>query len=242
MLISHKKKFIFIHIYKTAGSSVMNVFLPYARLIDRMVFDFRYTRKFFSLIIHVMNWYDDGQKQFTGVHKHAPAFSIKNYMGEKRYRDYFSFVFVRNPFDLLVSLYFYISQTKVHKDYQKVINMNFTRFASWYLSTNPPRQVDFVIDPVSNELIVDYIGRFETLNEDMAYIKGKLGIATDRGLQHRNPSKNRKSKNYKEYFDSATIELVSIYFKDDLEFLGYRYDGSFTDQIPITIKEQNVHC
>ncbi|KQC29344.1 sulfotransferase family 2 domain-containing protein [Flagellimonas eckloniae] len=224
MLISHKKKFVFVHIYKTAGTSVMNVFLPYGRFIDRLVFDFWFSKKIISQIIKLMKWNDDGQRQFTGVHKHAPAIAIKNYMGPS-YDDYFSFVFVRNPYDLMVSLYFYISQAKLHVDHERVSKMTFTEFATWHISTNPKTQWDFVADPTTGNLMVDYVGKFETLNSDLEHIMSKLDLADNRGLTHKNPSRKRKSKDYRDYYDTSTKKMVSDYFKKDLEGFGYSFDG-----------------
>ena len=225
MLISPKKKFVFVHIYKTAGTSVMNVFLPYARLIDKMVFDYWLSKKTISQIIKLMNWTDDGQRQFTGVHKHAPAWEIRDYMGSEKYGSYFSFVFVRNPYDLLVSLYFYVSQARRHKDHKRTLQMTFKEFAKWHIASNPPTQWDFVSDRETNTLIVDYIGRFESLNEDLEYIIQKLELPVQRDLRHKNPSRKRKSKDYRDYYDTETKALVASYFQKDLEHFGYDFNG-----------------
>jgi len=225
MLISHKNKFIFVHIYKTAGTSVTSVFLPHSRLIDRLVFEFVPTRKFVSLIIRIMNWYDDGQKQFTGVHKHAKAIDILNYLGEKKFFDYYKFVFVRNPYDLMVSLYFYISQSKNHIDYAKVSDMSFKEFLVWYISKTPPLQLDFIRHPKTKEIIVDYIGKFETLDKDIDCIQRKLELNTVKNLTHLNPSSKRKSKDFRAYYDEETKSMVGSYFKEDLDVLGYDFNG-----------------
>lgn len=203
----------------------MNVFLPYARQIDRMVFDYWLSKKIISQIIKLMGWIDDGQRQFTGVHKHASAQEILTYMGRDSYQSYFSFVFVRNPYDLLVSLYFYITQAKRHKDHDKVIEMSFKEFANWHIASKPPRQWDFVSDSETNALIVDYVGRFETLNEDLKTITQKLTLPERRDLRHKNPSRKRKSKDYRDYYDPETKALVTAYFKKDLEQFNYDFNG-----------------
>ena len=77
MLISHRKQFIFIHIYKTVGTSVMEAFISYASLIDRLAYEYRYTQILFQIINHFMGWRDDGMKQITGFHKHVKAHEIK---------------------------------------------------------------------------------------------------------------------------------------------------------------------
>ena len=92
MIISHKKKFIFVHIYKTAGSSVR-------RRLER-----------FDAAYNLFHW---GKSKFTpnpvliaplGL-KHSDAKTIRKAVGAETYDSYFSFCFVRNPWDWQVSLY-----------------------------------------------------------------------------------------------------------------------------------------
>lgn len=225
MLISHRKKFVFVHIYKTAGTSITDLFLPYARLRDRLVFKFLPTRMAASLIIRIMGWYDDGHKQFTGVHKHAPAIEIKKYMGAKKFDRYYSFVFVRNPFDLMVSLYFYIRQNAAHKDHKRLQEMEFTDFVRWEIDSKPRLQYDFISDPESGEIIVDYIGYFERINEDLEFLKNKFGIRAAGEVKHKNPSSQRDKKDYRSYYTDEARELVASYFRKDLDELGYDFDG-----------------
>jgi len=225
MLISHSKKFVFVHIYKTAGTSISDLFLPYSRLKDRLVFQFKPTRKFVSLVIRLMKWHDDGQQQFTGVHKHAPAIDIKNYMGATKYDDYYKFIFVRNPYDLMVSLYFYIRQAKVHRDHERVNTMEFDEFVKWEIERNPPLQWDFLTDPDSGEIIVNYIGYFETIKDDISFLKTKFALGEAGSIQHKNPSNKRSKKDYRTYYTEDSKNRVEQYFKKDLENLGYSFEG-----------------
>ncbi len=232
MLISHTKKFIFIHIYKTAGTSVMDVFLPYCRLIDRLVYENKISRKLIGISGHLLGWDDDGNKQFTGFHMHATAAEIREKMGGSLFDSYYKFVFVRNPFDFLVSLYFYISQDKNHRDHGMVLKMSFLVFLRWYTVNNPSHQVDFIVEPHTNKMLVDYIGRFETLEKDITFIQERLGLEVRKGVQHKNPSLKRKSKNYKDYYNDEAKNLVENYFQTDLNLLGYNFDG-FQENSPM---------
>lgn len=232
MLMSHKYKFIFIHIYKTAGTSIMGEFVPYSRLIDRLAYDFWISRKVYGVILKQMGWQDDGMKQFTGFHKHATAFDIKKKIGDNIFDSYYKFSFVRNPFDFLVSLYFYILQAKEHIMHQDVSMMNYFEFLKWYLSQNPPHQIDFLMNPDRDQKLVDYIGRFETIENDVNIVKKHLNLSISSNIHHMNPSIKRKSKNYKDYYDHKSRDLVLSYFKSDFENLGYDFDG-FQETIPL---------
>ena len=73
MLISHRQRFIFVHPQKTGGSSIETVLK--ARCPD------------------AIHWH--------GRHGHAQAGLDE--IGRERWKEYFSFCFVRNPWDRLVS-------------------------------------------------------------------------------------------------------------------------------------------
>lgn len=223
MLLSKKEKFIFIHIYKTAGTSVTNFFVPYCRLIDRMAYEFKLTSSLFGKVLSIMKWQDDGMKQFTGFRKHAKAYEIKN--GIKDYNQYFKFAFVRNPYDLLASKYFFIQQSTIHKDHIKANELSFEEYIKYYISEKPSLQIDFLTDLESGEIIVDFIGRFETIGNDIEIIKRKLNLNSDKKLQHKNLSKYRSGRNYKDFYSSELKELVEVYFRKDFETLGYNFNG-----------------
>ncbi len=83
MLISHDHKFIFIHIGKTGGTSIEQV------LCEHLDIDLKCTEKA-----------PDGEWW-----KHIWAKGMRRRVGEKLWNKYFTFAFVRNPFDMILSLY-----------------------------------------------------------------------------------------------------------------------------------------
>ena len=210
----------------------MEAFIPYARLIDRLAFDYRYTQILFQAINHLMGWQDDGMEQITGFHKHAKAFEIKEKLENEIFDSYYKFSFVRNPFDFLVSLYFYINPSKRYRIRSKAIDMEFKDFVKWHISVNHPCQVDFITDPNDGKMLVDYIGRFETLEKDIAIIRKRLNIKTGGSVKHKNPSIHRLSKDYKVYYDQESRKLVENHYQRDLSLLGYSFNG-FDEVMPI---------
>ncbi|MEP4891919.1 MAG: sulfotransferase family 2 domain-containing protein [Aliiglaciecola sp.] len=225
MLMSHAHKFIFIHIYKTAGTSITNEFVPYCRILDRLAYQNWFSRGIYGQINNLMGWSNDGMKQFTGYHKHARACEVEAKFGSEAFASYYKFAFVRNPFDLIVSLYFYIMQSKKHISHELVSNMTFLEFLQWHLAKKPPLQIDFLMNESRDKKLVDYVGRFENLAQDTASIKQQLNLPVSGEIEHRNPSKNRKNKHYKDYYDEESKSLIWNYFRLDFELLGYDYDG-----------------
>ena len=73
MIISNKKKFIFVHIYKTGGTSVSSALVRYARFRERIASEFYLSKKIVSTINDKLELADQGNKWVNGLHKHAKA-------------------------------------------------------------------------------------------------------------------------------------------------------------------------
>jgi hypothetical protein len=97
MIISHRHKFIFIHVNKSAGMSIGNSLLPSLSEGDE---EYGYSRK--SIRANSKNL-EDGRDSLP--HKHASANAAKVYLGREKFDSYFKFAAVRNPFDRIVSAY-----------------------------------------------------------------------------------------------------------------------------------------
>lgn len=224
LLISYKYNFLFIHIVKTAGSSITYYLAPYARFIDRFAYGYWITRKTLGMLNRLLGWKELGYKPYTGFLKHGTVLDAKNTLSEEVFKSLFKFAFVRNPWDWRVSLYFYIRQTPKHDNYDIISNMSFSDFIKWDVLRKPKRQVDFVCD-LNNHIIVDYIGRYENLHEDFEIIKKKLSIKHSKSeLPQINVSKNREFKDYRKYYNDETRSLVGDYFRDDIEKFGYKFE------------------
>lgn len=204
MIISHRKAFIFIHINKAAGTSVKKALGPYA--------DFMYRKYSIHRVLYVLGL-------AKAPAEHSTAVEIRQRFGAHIFDNYFKFAFVRNPWDWQVSQYHYILSHPFHPQHRKVRSLrSFAEYLEWHIENDKMSQKSFVTDARGN-LIVDYLGRFETLREDFASICQRIGI--DCPLPHKNPSTHN---DYRFYYDERTANLVAQEFRDDIEFFGYRFD------------------
>ena len=221
MIISHKKKFIFIHIYKTGGTSIYSSLISSGRLIERLsgYYHSRYIIKIINRLFHLQ---DKGNEWINGVHKHATAIDMKNYLNEDIFNYYFKFAFVRNPFDWLVSLYHYLKGSKGHRNYTLANKLDFGNFVLRYIKIKSPLQSDFITE--NDNIIVDYIGKLESLQDDLNYIYKRIGLShlSEKTIPWKN--KSIRNNNYMEYYDEDLKKKVIEYFKKDFVMFGYKYD------------------
>ena len=227
-LISHRHKFIFIHIYKTAGTSVTASLLRHSSFKDRLAYDYLITKKLSNTIDRIFNSWDDGKKWLTGYHKHSQAIEIREHLGSSCFDEYYKFSFVRNSWDWLVSLYFYIRRENTHINHHLANQLNFKEFLQNYLETNPPLQLDFISDS-QGKIIVDKIGCFEQLQQDFAEILDRIQIEDRQynspNLKVINMSSNR-SRNYQQYYDGESSNWVEEYFQPDIAYFKFQFESS----------------
>ena len=142
---------------------------------------------------------------------------------------YYKFGFVRNPWDRAVSLYErHAIRSKTGEGYwRKQKTMSFEEFIEWmkYASsdsrcTGPYRyQLDWFVDH-SGDVIVDFIGKYERLDEDWATVAAKLKIDTP--LPKLNVRKT-KCRHYTEYYNNKMRDIISTRFAVDIEYFEYEF-------------------
>ena len=213
-MISDKYKFIYIHIPKTAGESIEEVLsneFEDSRIVSNDP-DWDILIKHDTLIEH--------------------DYSMKSPLS-----DFFTFSFVRNPWDRMVSHWKYFIQTErsppmpfedfvfnFHKVLKEAINGHWWNPYRKYIFTAP--QLDFLTDE-NGEVQVNYIGRFEELQKDFDHVCKQLNIKAIK-LPHKNKTSRKPHQEY--YKTQGCIDEVARRYKKDIEYFKY----NFNDYLPET--------
>lgn len=210
MLINHRHQFIFIHIYKVAGTSVLNA-------LENSTYPYYVPSKLRPSITRVARKFKLSPS--FPLRMHAKAKDAKSQLSPEIYDSYFKFAFVRNPWDWQVSLFEYARQYKNHPQNKLMCAFKtFDDYVEWRVTQEKTLQKEFVTDQAGN-VIVDYIGRFERLQEDFAEASQKAGL--DVRLPQMNKTKERKS--YVEYYSDYTRQLIEDHFREDIDFFDYSF-------------------
>jgi hypothetical protein len=210
MILSHRNKFIYIHVYKVAGTSIRTVLKEYD---DRSDSDFPFYK---NLQFYLGSRFPSLSKLAVD---HINVTEIKRFLPENIFNTYFKFAFVRNPWDWQVSLYHYMLQYKNHPQHRLVSRMkSFDEYIEWRVTQDMGLQKDFLYDNKGN-LLVNFIGRFENLQEDFNIACSKIPIK-----QVQLPLANKSNhKFYKEYYNKNTRDLIYNAFKEDIELFKYDF-------------------
>ena len=76
-----------------------------------------------------------------------------------------------------------------------------------------------IVDKDGN-LLMDFLGHYENLAEDVAYVCQKIGV--NEQLPHLNQSQH---KDYRDYYTDRTRELIAEHYAKDISLFGYDFDG-----------------
>ncbi|MCE2869047.1 MAG: sulfotransferase family protein [Xanthomonadaceae bacterium] len=206
MLISESKSFLFVHVQKTAGTSLAEILKPHALnpANGRM-------NKLASDLGLVRDW-----RKFH-FRKHANLRKAQSVIPAPVYDGLFKFAFVRNPWERLVSWYQYVQRTPLHEDCRP--GETFADFAARFLE-KPRRAQWWMIEDLNGVMGLDYVGRFENLNDDIAYLCQRIGIKAQT-LPHRN---KMADKDYRTFYDDRLALAVKNNWTREIDAFGYTFE------------------
>lgn len=217
MLLSYRYNFLFVHIAKTGGTSVRAALAP-LRWRDPL-----YWPAFLcSRLSHLT-----GHRIASKLPRHAKVIAAKEMLPHEVFEKLFKFAFVRNPWDLQVSSWHHIRRERPHllqgiEDFPAFIRWKLdpARPYQYHIDTSIELQSDYLKD-LSGKIIVDFIGHYETLQDDFDKVCQTIGIAAKQ-LPHKRQAKDRSD--YRKYYSDELAELVAQHFRQDIETLGYTFD------------------
>lgn len=199
---------------------------PYKRPCDEMKTIFVHVPKAAGTSVALSLF---GEKVF-----HFPARYYRQYDRQK-FDSYFKFTIVRDPVARFLSAYSFLKaggvtvfderfrdrwladydrpEDLVDKLYDEVVNDRLSRLLDWgHLAP----QCDYVCH--NGQLLVDYVGRVETIEADFQEICQRIGIRAE--LQHlnRGPRQDRPAAHR---FGGEHLEKLRVVYAEDFKTFGY---------------------
>ena len=148
---------------------------------------------------------------------HVKAMELRDWIPKRIFSDYYKFTFVRNPWDWHVSLYHFVLQYKHHHEHELYKSLgSFDRYVEWRVNEHPIFLKSFVCNE-QDELLVDFVGKFENLEQDFKQVANNLQLP-QLELPHLKPSKH---KDFRNYYSNRTRQLIYDCHRQDIALFDY---------------------
>lgn len=230
MIVSHKHKFIFLKTKKTAGTSIElalttlcgdeDVITPLTKADEALRAEGR----------GAQNWRQHGwwqsqrpiwkrrmfraAAQDYGFYNHMTAAAAKALINDDRvWRDYFKFAFDRNPWDREVSYYFHCYRDGGARP----------SFEHFVQTDRRARLNNYEIYSLDGDVAVDFIGRYEFLEQDLKQALAEVGLTSDVDLPRAKGAFRTDKRSYRDYYTQATKTLVGEWYRPEIALLGYEF-------------------
>ncbi len=194
-----KEKSLFFHISKTGGTTIMNYFAERS--------DSETNLKLYHPVGN-LEWshatYEMCKKELNNI-----------------FNDLYKFTIVRNPYDRIVSEFFYRKKYG-YKNTFNSINMNFEKFVNQLYEIFPLIKRMSHINQSHFILQKDYCGegvdifKYEQFDEIVNFLNKKFNINIKNIKQNQSDHSN-----FRKYYNQKTAKQILEMYKEDFEFLGY---------------------
>ena len=240
MIVSHRHKFIFVKTHKTAGTSVeialskfcgpKDIITPVSKVDEQTRTELGYrspqnyrkplltysTKEWKRLVLK--------KKRVNRFYNHMPATEIRRWVGEGVWSSYFKFCFERNPWDKTLSRYFWryrrpdgnYPKRNRHRPKSSIDVPAFIRMKKFRHTS------DYYMYTIDGEVAVDYIGRYENLEQDLNTVCERLGLPRAE-LPGAKSGVRTDKRHYRDVLNPDDAEIVARVFSREIDLLGYTF-------------------
>ncbi len=246
MLVSHRKKFIFIKTEKTAGTSVEAYFEPYCLPEEEWAFSGprdQYVGET-GIVGARGNW-----ARHQEFYSHMPAHAIKSKVGSSVWENYYKFTIIRNPFDMIVSYFHHLetifantrfvdlpTRRKVHRLLWALqvpnVGESAERFRTWvrredwldrwFKGLYPGFVNNCEKYVINGDVCVDDFIQTEDIHAGIERVCSSLDIPYEPSRLPNLKSGNRPTHlDYKAYYDEATARIIADQYRKEIDMFDY---------------------
>lgn len=243
MIISHKWKFIFIKTQKTAGTSIEaflsrfcgddDVITPFGSEEERRRSDYagRGFQNYRAPIIRQAPAYRLSTQATTMAKaaanlmrrrkelyraprdmfwEHMGCRQVKKRVVKSIWESYFKFCFERDPWEKQLSLYYFFNPNPDERPTPD----------EWVVA----RAIsDWKMYTIDDRLAVDFVGRYERLEDDLRAVAERVGLPCDEvSLPGFKTSFRKEKKPAREVFSRSTCEMIAQLNAKEIAAFGYR--------------------
>lgn len=218
-MISDKYKCVFIHIPKTAGTSIEKKLEHFDHLApgvqDHSTIKEVEPQSLFEVVssISSLDWPTISRSIKKKIRDRRSGF-------DRTYTAYFKFSFVRNPWARAFSWYKNVMRDDHHKKRFGIVDeLSFNAFIHQFGGKYELKPQMHWLRDKTGSIPMDYIGKFENLNRDFEIIAEKIGLV-DGELPKLIVG---SGQDYTRSYDNASIDVVNKLYQEEIELFHYKF-------------------
>lgn len=229
MIISHRHRYIFLKTGKTAGTSIEialskfcgpeDVITPIAKQDEqqRAALGYRGAQNHF-IGLSQYSMQDWGRFLATGkrarFYNHISAKEVIARVGSRIWSEYYKFCFERNPWDRVISHYYWRYQQEPRPPIGALID-------SPDLDVLTTRGFD--IYTVDGKTAVDRVCLYENLDKELEEVAERLGLPERLVLPRAKGGARKDRRHYSDMLSRSDEQKISKRFAREITLFGYRF-------------------
>ena len=184
------------------------------------------------------NMETNGNVELTGYHRSLSK--MISLIPKEKHNQLYIFTVVRNPWDRMISLYFYYKDKNYHSEFfsgDPEIDNDFNKWIKYIYSDKFDKtrihsdvnvftncfsnQLNWLKDKNENIMRINKILKFENMKSELNdFLKTKLQLKNiiDEKVHPTNHD------HYSKYYNEESKELVRLNYKEDIDFFGYAFE------------------
>ena len=213
MIISHKYKYIFLKTSKTVGTSIeiaLSKFCGEQDIITPIMKEDEVIRQ--NLGYKGPQNYLEPDRKEVRYYNHISAAEIIPRIGAKVWNSYFKFCFERNPFERVISQYFFHCRTEPRPSIFE------------FIQSGAPLALHkrgYQLYTIDNEIVVNRICLYENLEDDLESVRVLLNLPEPLELPLAKTSHRIDKSSYKEILSKREQALIREMFLIEFSLFGY---------------------
>lgn len=229
MILSHKHKFIFLKTNKTAGTSIeftLSQFcgpadiltdIPGAHKETHIALKYPGAQNHYApLSDYSLNDYRRllYGKRKTRYYNHMSAAEVRGFVGEDIWNSYYKFCVERNPWDRLLSFYYWQSKADPTIDLDRFL-------ASGKAKKLKRRGIQLYT--IDGQIAVDKICLYENLASDLEDVRRQLNMPEPLALPKTKSGTRKDKRHYRDILSPEQQAKIAELFADEIDLFAYKF-------------------
>jgi len=216
MIISHKYRYIFIKTNKTAGTSVEIALSKHCGPTD-IVTPISPEDEEMRAAMHGVgpqNYEFMADGKASPFFNHIGADEIVRRIGEKIWDGYFKFCIERNPFDRVISHFYWTYKSGERPTMSRYLDSDLILAL---------KSKGIQLYTRDGKVAVDKVCRYEKLSEELEEVRLRLGIPEPLELPRAKSQFRQDKRNYRDILTEGDKRRIAEIFTEELKLFGYEF-------------------